>query len=102
MQKTNAIRKGSIGLIGLFVAMTVCLVPVVGGKEFNAGWRTSFLVRFASGGGQRGGTGELWAHLGVSSVPGHCTCWDSIYVMLDEAGRIFATDRDRFHIKVLD
>ena len=73
-----------------------------GGEEFNAGWRTSFLVRFASGGGKRGSTGELWAHLGVSSVPGHCTCWDSIYVTLDEAGRIFATDRDRFHIKVLD
>lgn len=73
-----------------------------GGEEFSAGWRTSYLVRFASGGGKRGGTGEVWAHLGVSSVPGHCKCWDSIYVTLDEAGRIFATDRDRFHIKVLD
>jgi len=73
-----------------------------GGEEFSAGWRTSYLVRFASGGGERGGTGERWTHLGVSSVPGHCTCWDSIYVTLDEAGRIFATDRDRFHVKVLD
>jgi len=73
-----------------------------GGREFSAGWRTSYLVRFASGGGKRGGTGELWAHLGVSSVPGHCKCWDSIYVTLDEAGRILATDRDRFHLKVLD
>jgi len=73
-----------------------------GGREFNAGWRTSYLVRFASGGGKRGGAGELWAHLGVSSVPGHCTCWDSIYVTLDEVGRIFATDRDRFNVKVLD
>jgi len=73
-----------------------------GGRQFNAGWRTTLLIRFAPGGGKRGGSGELWAHLGVSPVPGHCNCWDSIYVTLDEAGRVFVTDRDRFHVKVLD
>ena len=72
------------------------------GEEFSAGWRTTFLVRFARGGGKRNGEGELWAHLGVSPVTGSCTCWEAIAVTLDESGRVFVTDRDRFHIKVLD
>jgi len=33
MQKTIVVRKGSIGIVGLFVAMTVCRMPVLGEED---------------------------------------------------------------------
>jgi hypothetical protein len=74
-----------------------------GTEQVRAGSKTNYLVRFAPGGGARNGDGELWCHLGVSPVQGGCgRCWDQIFVTLDDHQRIYAADRDNFHMKVFD
>jgi len=73
------------------------------GRRFRAGSGTSYLVKFAPGGGVRGGESELWAHVGVSPVLGGCSCYyEGNSVALDEAGRVFATEMSLYHVKAFD
>jgi len=73
------------------------------GRQLRAGSRTSYLVKFAPGGGVRGGASEMWAHLGVSPVLGGCSCYyEGNSVALDEAGRVFATEMSLCHVKAFD
>lgn len=62
------------------------------------------LVRFGSGGGDRGTESECWAHRGFSIISsGNCKCdWPADTVTVDAADRIFASDADHFHVKALD
>lgn len=62
------------------------------------------LARFGPGGGERGTESEHWAHRGFSIISsGNCKCdWPAETVAADAADRIFASDADHFHVKVLD
>jgi hypothetical protein len=63
----------------------------------------AYLVKFLPGGGKRGGESELWAHRGASPVHSTCQCPVlSNTVSIDQADRIFVTDYQRHHVKVLD
>ncbi len=74
------------------------------GKELRCQSHIAYLVKFPPGGGSRGTDAELWAHRGVSPVMGGgCACpVPTACVAIDEADRIFATDYQLYHVKVLD
>jgi len=74
-----------------------------GGKRISDQSELGYLVKFAPDGGQRGTPAELWAHRGASPVMSQCRCpVNTNCVVVDEADRIFATDYQKYHVKVLD
>ena len=74
-----------------------------GGKRILDQSELGYLVKFAPGGGKRGTQTELWAHRGASPVMSQCRCpVNTNCVAVDEADRVFCTDYQRYHVKVLD
>lgn len=74
-----------------------------GDKRILSQSKLGYLVKLAPDGGKRGTQAELWAHRGASPVMSQCRCpVVTNCVAVDEADRIFATDYQRYHVKVLD
>jgi len=74
-----------------------------GGKRILDQSELGYLVKFAPGGGKRGTKAELWAHRRASPVMSQCRCpVNTNCVAVDEADRVFCTDYQRYHVKVLD
>ena len=74
------------------------------GKEIRCQSHLAYVVKFPPTGGTRGTDAEQWAHRGVSPVMGGgCQCpVPTNCLAIDAADRIFATDYQLFHVKVLD